>query len=323
MAHEQEGQRSLPENPSLVVVGELNVDLIFEQVNSLPALEKERCAENMSIVLGSSSAILASNAQAIGLPAGFVGCTGSDTFGDFVVQVLLRRGVDTSRIKVLPNVATGATVVYTYGTRRGMITYPGAMDHLTIDDIPWGYVEQGSHLHVSSLFLQRGLRPDCKQLFARAKEVGLTTSLDTGWDPDEEWGADVLSVLEAVDVFFPNDEEAKHISGKTSLEEALQVLASRGCAVAITCGKDGVIATDGGDVVQLPAISVDPVDAIGAGDSFNAGFLSRYMKGCSFEECLHYGLMAGAYSTLAAGGTAAFEEGGFQEFVEEQRALYQ
>lgn len=323
MTRGQGGRNSRAEIPSLVVVGELNVDLIFEQVNSLPALEKERCAEDMSIVLGSSSAILASNAQAIGLPAGFVGCIGSDTFGDFVVRALSQRGVDTSRIKVLPDVSTGATVVYTRGARRGMITYPGAMDYLTTDDIPWDYVAQAKHLHVSSLFLQRGLRPDCKQLFMQAKEIGLTTSLDTGWDPDEEWGADVLAMLEAVDVFFPNDEEAKRISGEASLEESLRILASRGSTVVITCGKEGVLATDGDNAIQLPAISVDPVDAIGAGDSFNAGFLSRYIKGCPFEECLQYGLMAGAYSTLAAGGTAAFEKDDFEEFVEEHRALYQ
>lgn len=311
----QDEQTGFTGTIDLVVVGELNIDLILEQLNELPALEKERRAQNMVFTLGSSSAIMASNARALGLSVGFVGLVGADMFGSFVQKTLAERGVDVSEVRVLDEVSTGATVIYTHGDQRGMITYPGAMDHLTIKAIPWAYVERARHLHVSSLFLQRGLRKDCRALFTRARDAGLTTSLDTGWDPDDAWTVDVPSLLEVVDVFFPNDDEARRISGKSDLEEALEVLSACGTTVVITCGADGVLAKHEDRVVHLPAVAVEPVDAVGAGDSFNAGFLERYLQGCSLEDCLRAGLLAGAFSTQAAGGTAAFEKGGFRAFA--------
>lgn len=303
--HPDQHGSALP--PALVVVGELNADLILEDVNALPELDKERIARGMTLTLGSSSAILASNAAALGLPVGFVGCVGVDLFGSYVKERLSVRGVDVRHVMDVPEQATGLTVVYTHGDRRGALTYPGAMDALTIEDLPWSYIRQARHLHLSSYYLQRGLRPDCAALFRRAKEAGLSTSFDTNWDPDDAWGSDVLEVLPYVDVFFPNDQEARLISGAEDLDEALARLAQRAGTVVATCGAEGVQARQGDVTYALPAFSADPVDAVGAGDSFNAGFLYRYLQGSSLEACLQAGLLTGAFSVLAPGGTTAFD----------------
>lgn len=300
---------SIPDgSPELLVVGELNVDLIFEDLNDLPALESERRSEGMALTLGSSSAILAVNAAAMGVGVGFVGRIGNDQFGDFIVDTLRQRGLDTSQVITSPQTPTGVTAIFTYGPRRGMITYPGPMEELTIEDIPWDYLERVQHLHLSSFYLQRGLRPECTTLFARAKEAGLSTSLDTNWDPDENWEDDVFDVLAFVDVFFPNDEEALRIAGCTDLEEAMEVLAGPGCTVVVTCGADGVRAKEGDRVVQQAAVPVEPVDAVGAGDTFNAGFLKEYLRDRPLEVCLQQGVLAGAFSTQKAGGIAAFDD---------------
>ena len=158
--------------PPLIVVGELNVDLILERVNALPELGKERVAEGMTLTLGSSSAILAANAAAMGLPVAFVGRVGVDAFGAYVVDRLRARGVDTRHVLDTPGEATGLTAIYTYGDRRGMLTYPGAMAALTLDDLPWEAIRTARHLHLSSYYLQTGLRPDCAALFRRAREAG-------------------------------------------------------------------------------------------------------------------------------------------------------
>lgn len=304
------------QTPTVAIVGELNVDLILEQVNDLPALEKERIAEGMTFTMGSSSAILAANAGALGLSVGFVGRIGNDTFGNYMRDNLARRGVDTDCILETPGVATGLTAIFTFQDERGMLTYPGAMNELTIDDMPWDYLEQGQHLHLSSYYMQPGLRPGCPELFRRAKELGLSTSFDTNPDPDEEWGAEVLDVLEHVDVFLPNDEEARLISGESDLDRALAFLADRANTVVATCGGDGVRARRGDDTFSLPALPVTPEDAVGAGDSFNAGFLKQYVQNQPLEECLRYGMLTGAFSTLASGGTAAFEDvEAFEQFA--------
>jgi len=315
-----EAARGTDQTPAVVIVGELNVDLILEQVNDLPALEKERIAEDMTFTMGSSSAILAANAGALGMSVGFVGRIGSDTFGDYMRDSLAERGVDTSCILETSDAATGLTAIFTFREERGMLTYPGAMNDLTIDDVPWDYLEQAQHLHLSSYYMQPGLRPDCPELFRRAKEIGLSTSFDTNWDPDEEWGDDVLDVLDHVDVFFPNDEEARLISGESDLDRALTVLADRATTVVATCGIDGIRARRGDDTISLPALPVTPVDAVGAGDSFNAGFLKQYAENKPLDDCLRHGMVTGAFSTLAPGGTSAFDDmAAFKQFVREKR----
>lgn len=311
-------ERGPDPTPAVAVVGELNVDLILEQVNDLPALEKERIAEDMTFTMGSSSAILAANAGALGMSVGFVGRVGDDAFGDYMRDQLAERGVDTDPILETSDAATGLTAIFTFQEDRGMLTYPGAMNELTIDDVPWDYLEQAQHLHLSSYYMQPGIRPDCPDLFRRAKEVGLSTSFDTNWDPDEEWGDDVLSVLDHVDVFLPNDEEARLISGESDLDRALTVLADRATTVVATCGTDGIRARRGDRTFACPALPVTAVDAVGAGDSFNAGFLKQYVQNRPLEECLRYGTLTAAFSTLAAGGTTAFDDvTAFKQFTHE------
>lgn len=293
--------------PSLVVVGELNADLIMESVQAIPEVGKEQIAEGMTLTLGSSSAILASNASAIGLEVGFVGRIGEDSFGDFVLDSLRDRGIGQRYVLPTSDEATGLTVIYTHGDDRGMITYPGAMEVLTIKDIPWEYVNRADHLHLSSFYLQKGLQPDVEALFRKAKANGLTTSLDTNWDPDERWGGDILEVLDAVDVFLPNDDEARHIAGEDRLDRAMDRLGEHANVVVVTCGSEGAKLRVDGQTQSFPPPQVDPVDAVGAGDSFNAGFLRRYLEGEDLERCVKFGLLTGAYSTQASGGTAAFD----------------
>ncbi|MEX0772503.1 MAG: carbohydrate kinase family protein [Balneolales bacterium] len=308
-------QNGEPSSTTLIVVGELNIDLILDNVNKLPELGKERIAQAMTLTLGSSSAILASNASNLGLDVGFVGRIGDDTFGKYAVNSLDESGVDTQHIIKTEGVATGVTAIYTFQDDRGALTYPGAMEELVIQDIPWGYVKQAKHLHLSSFYLQTGLRPSCKDLFKKAKELGLTTSLDTNWDPEEKWGADVLDVLSFVDVFLPNDQEALLISGEKNLDKALSSLSERAGIVIATCGAEGVKARQGNKSYSLPGLPVVSVDAVGAGDSFNAGFLAQYLKGNPIKECLQSGLLVSAFSTSASGGTAALKnQGEFARF---------
>nr|WP_272505431.1 carbohydrate kinase family protein [Salinibacter ruber] len=304
------------QTPSLIVVGELNADLIMEGGQARPALEKERVAEGMTLTLGSSSAILASNASAIGMDVGFVGQVGNDAFGDFVHERLKARDVECRFVQSTSEDATGLTVIYTHGDDRGMITYPGAMEALTLEDVPLDYVGQSDHLHLSSFYLQTGLQPDVGTLFRTAKAEGLTTSLDTNWDPDETWDGGILDVLDAVDVFLPNDDEARLIAGEDRLDQAMAALGKRAGAVVVTQGDDGASLYHNGRLQSFSAPQVDPVDAVGAGDSFNAGFLTQYLNGTALPECVEFGLLAGAYSTRGPGGTAAFEDvDGFRSFA--------
>lgn len=308
--------------PELVVVGELNVDLILERLNDGPELGKERLAQGMTLTLGSSSAILASNASRLGLNVGFVGCVGADSFGAFVREALVEAGVDVSQLIRREDEATGITVIYTYAGDRGMLTYPGAMETLTFDELPLDWITSARHLHLSSYYLQPSLRPSVPELYRAAKNAGLSTSFDTNWDPSEAWADDIYAVFPYVDVFLPNDAEAKLIAREDDLQLAIEKLARHVGTVVVTCGKDGVIARRGDEQLQVNALPVVPVDAVGAGDSFNAGFLSRYVRGADLATCLTAGTISAAFSTTRAGGTTAFRDiTRYRQFEQEMRAL--
>jgi sugar/nucleoside kinase (ribokinase family) len=156
---------------------------------------------------------------------------------------------------------------------------------------------------VSSFFLQRGLRPDLKQFFARAHAHDLTTSLDPGYDPADAWGSDLLDVLCEVDVFLPNEVELEKLTGKQNPAEALRILDNGRTLIVAKLGAEGCMSLDQGKVIKVPAFPVQPIDTTGAGDTFNAGFLHAWLKGARLYEALRFGAACGALSTLAAGGT--------------------
>ncbi len=321
MSEIRDGNRS-GAAPELVVVGELNVDLILEQLNDGPELGKERVARGMTLTLGSSSAILASNASRLGLNVGFVGCVGPDSFGAFVRDALVEAGVDVTQLIRREHEATGLTVIYTYAGDRGMLTYPGAMETLTFDELPLAWITSARHLHLSSYYLQPALRPSVPELYRAAKAAGLSTSFDTNWDPDEAWEEDIYEVFPCVDVFLPNDAEAKRIAREDDLQRAVEKLARHVGVVVVTCGKDGVIARRGDEQLHVNALPVTPVDAVGAGDSFNAGFLSRYVRGADLASCLTAGTTSAAFSTTQAGGTTAFRDiARYRRFEQEMRSM--
>src|SRR5438876_2421133 len=163
------------------------------------------------------------------------------------------------------------------------------------------------HLHISSLFLQRALRPRVAKLFRLAKQAGLTTSLDTNDDPDGRWNLD-NEIFKHLDVLLPNESEACRLAKGATPVASLETLAKQVPLVAMKRGEKGAVAKRGEVEVVSPPFPAQAVDSIGAGDSFDAGFLHQFIRGASLEACLRFGNLAGALSTTRQGGTEAFRD---------------
>ena len=290
----------------ILVVGELNVDLILDDIAAPPQLGKEIFAERMHLVLGSSSAIFASNVASLGARTAFVGKVGQDDFGRFVMSRLEEKQIDTSYILQDEHLTTGASVILSYPEERAIVTYKGAMDELVHGDVAGEALSRARHLHLSSYYLQKGIQPSCPALFKTAKDSGLTTSLDTNWDPEEKWGNEIFDLLPHVDVFLPNKNEALCISRQDSVDSALAHLSQYSPTVVIKLGEEGALATQDGAIHRGAPLDFTPVDAVGAGDSFDAGFVLHYLEGSDIRRCLDYGNLCGALSVTQPGGTAAF-----------------
>lgn len=305
----------------VIVIGELNVDLILNRIDGFPEMGKEKLAGKMSLTLGSSSAIFASNLSALEARVGFLGKLGEDSFADLVMASLEKKGVDTSMIIRDPGLNTGATVVLNYDEDRAMVTHPGAMEHLSIDDISDDQLRQARHLHFSSYYLQPGLKKDIADLFKRARELDLTTSFDMQWDPAEHWDLDYPSVLPFVDVFLPNEQELMNLSGKSSIDEALDAITPYAHIVAVKKGGEGSLCAEKDDAYFMPSFkNKNVVDAIGAGDSFNAGFIFKYIAAASLRECQKFANLMGAINTTAPGGTTAFRD--YEQIISTGREIF-
>ena len=191
-----------------------------------------------------------------------------------------------------------------------MVTYPGAMEDLRIEDIDFGFLSTARHLHFSSIFLQPGICEHLPELFSKAKSLGLTTSLDPQWDPAEKWEVDLSNLLPALDIFLPNKAEFLLLTGTSSMEEGIAMIKeiAPNLTLVIKDGSNGAYGWNYGKLVHQPAfLNTDVIDCIGAGDSFNAGFIHEFLKGSLLKKCLKTGALTGAVSTTRPGGTGAFD----------------
>jgi sugar/nucleoside kinase (ribokinase family) len=290
------------------VVGELNLDLVLYGLPGHLELDREHLASHLSLTLGSSSAIFAHNLALLGNRVAFHSAIGEDSLGKICLERLEQSGVDVSAVRTFPAQQTGLTVILPQPEKRFILTYPGVMAEMRFEDLDLVRVFQARHLHLSSFFLQKALRPRVADLFRLAKQAGLSTSLDTNDDPEDRWEADILEVLKWVDVLLPNEQEACRLARVDDPLLALNFLAVKVPLVIMKRGERGALARRGSEVFETTSPKVTPVDTIGAGDSFDAGFLHQFIRGVQISECLRYGNLTGAFSTTRSGGTEAFRD---------------
>ena len=288
----------------LLVAGEINPDLILSG-NVTPEFgQVEKLVDSAPLAIGSSSAIFACGAARLGLKVAFIGKCGDDVFGRFMLAEMQKRNVDIGNVIVSRSESTGLSVILNQGSDRAILTHSGLIAELQASDIADSLLSRARHLHVASYFLQTKLQPDLPALFQRASLMGLSTSLDTNYDPSEQWcGFDDL--LSVTNVFLPNEAEAKSLTAAENAEEAANRLKVRVQAAAIKLGKDGALGISQSQKIQVKSIPVKVVDTVGAGDSFDAGFIYGYLNGWELEKSLRLACVCGALSTQAAGGTTA------------------
>jgi sugar/nucleoside kinase (ribokinase family) len=295
----------------LLVVGDCNPDVVVLGDDVAPAFgQQEKLVGGVSLVTGGSASIMAVAAARLGLRVGLVAAIGADAAGQFMLGQLAAEGVDTSGIVIRPDLATAMTVVLSQGNDRAILTALGAMPTLTAGEVPAALPARARHLHVSSYFLlERSLGPGLADLFAAARADGVTTSLDTNWDPAGRWGGDQLrAVLAQTDVLMPNEAEALSIAGTTDVGDAVRVLAAAGPRLVLKLGERGALTADGArwHHVSAPAGLDGPfVDATGAGDCCNAGVVAGLLRGLDLPTAAGLGCAVGSASTRAPGGTGA------------------
>ena len=293
----------------VTIAGELNLDLILYGLPEQLQPERELLADRMMLTLGSSSAIVAHNLSALGTRVGFQSRIGDDPLGQISLQRLQQGKVDVSKVRIVPGtITTGLTVILPHEQWRNILTYSGTIAELRWEDLDLDYLSDSRHFHLSSYYLQKSLRPRVGELFQLLKSKGLTISLDTNDDPDDLWEGGLQELLHHVDVFLPNEREACKAAGTEDLEDAINKLSDLAPLVVVKLGRKGALAQRGSERFTAPSKAVIPVDTVGAGDSFDAGFLHEFVRGSDLNQCLIGGNAAGALSATRPGGTEAFRD---------------
>ena len=293
----------------VTIAGEINLDLVLDGIPEPMPVERELLASAFRITLGSSAAILAHNLSALGTRVGFASLAARDEFSKMAMAYLAARNVDLSGIKYSDGPAgSGVTVVVNHGPVRHILSYLGTAGEMTGAHLDIDYLCSARHFHLSSLFLLKGLHKDLPSLFKAIRLRGLTISLDTNDDPDDAWAGVLDELLPLIDVLLPNERELLRITKTESIDAALAAVSRKVPLTVVKRGAKGAIIQQGDMRHIVPAIDVVPVDTIGAGDSFNAGFLACYVRGLPPAECAAMGNLTGAVSTMKPGGIEAFRD---------------
>ena len=296
----------------VLVAGDANVDLVLRG-DVVPRFgQAEQLLDSGELVLGGSASITACGLARLGVPTSLVARVGDDAFGRFTTDALVGSGVDVSAVEIDGSTPTGISVILSAPGDRAILTVPGTIPTLQAGAVTAALAPSTRHVHFASYFLQPDLAAGLPALLGALRERGITTSLDTNWDPAETWTG-LREVLPHLDFLLPNLEELRALAsalgapGDSSDGSAALFLAALGPRVVVKAGRDGgwSVAADQ-PLVAAAGLTVEVVDTTGAGDSFNAGYLAALAFGISDEaERLRWATAAGSLSTLGAGGTGA------------------
>ncbi|MCD1295137.1 carbohydrate kinase family protein [Methanocella sp. CWC-04] len=289
--------------PRIATIGDVNVDLIT-RIDKMPALGKQVVTDNFEVHGGGCSANFALSCARLGMDIRLFGKVGDDVFGSYVLIELEDNKVNTKNVK-LTNNKTGVTVAIVEGIERSFISFRGENSTFNINDIDISKIE-ADIVHLPSYYLLESLRPDYSSLIDVLHRAGIKVSFDTGWDPMgfiKETTEPLFDILPKTDIFVPNIDEARKILGvKETMkpEKVADILLGMGIKVAaIKMGRNGSLIASKDMMEMVPAFDVKVVDTTGAGDNFNAGFISAYISGKDLRMCA---IIGSATAALKVGG---------------------
>ena len=286
---------------SVIVIGDLNLDVILSGISKYPSLGEEIFAEDRLVKAGGSAANVAFVLASNNWPVKLFSSIGKDSQGQFILKYLEEQGLDTATISRCDD-PTGITISLSYPNDRMYVSYPGTVATTTLDMLPDGYLSKGDHLHLAAYFLQKALKPAVGPLLKKAKKAGMSTSLDPGSDPMGQWDISELEpYLQYIDWFMPNLDEILAVTKTNDLEQSIKKFPAQSPGIIVKAGPQGAITRFNGKVEHYPAQTLSAIDTTCAGDCFNAAFLLARCQDKPLEEAVRIGNRFGALSVCCVG----------------------
>ena len=281
-------------SPQLSIVGDVGVDLVLGSLEGWPRVGTELLMPRSELRAGGSGANAALAARHIGQRTQLISAVGNDHFGQWLAEEFkgLRSNLEVCDRETTISVglmhACGDRNFFTTHGHLQQLSVQHVLKHLLPSEVP-------SIALFTAPFLLTELRRRYADLLAEASARGYAIALDTGWPP-EDWTeairGEVLGWLPHCDHLLINELEARSISGTEDLDAALVLIARRlkpGASLVVKVGARGALGFEGGRRVEHQAEPADIFDTIGAGDAFNAGYLSARLRGAHLAEALAAG----------------------------------
>lgn len=292
----------------LVSVGVICADVMVRPVDEVPRRGTLGLVPKLEMHLGGLAAVTASAFCQLGGNAAFLGRVGRDGFGDYLLSALQHNGVDVGCVKRDDSAHSSATVVLIDGAgERTFLHHVGANAVTCEEDMDFEAIGQARLFHWGGPAIMPRLDgPPMGRVFARAKALGVTTSMDTCYDGNGVWLPLIEPSLPHLDLIFSSFEEACHYTGRTTPESIADFYLGYGIKVAvIKLGGDGIFVKSGGQQCRVPAHRVDVVDTTGAGDACCGGFLYGWVREWDVERCARLANAVGGLTVQHMGGAEA------------------
>lgn len=289
----------------LLVFGEFFLDLVFYALPTVPRMGEEVKTDRFERFPGGGLATTSLVANGLGTHTAVITRIGEDARGSAAWQRILRSGISVDCCEVHPYLPTATTVCAAFDGDRMMITHDAInrnLEKLLKRKAVKKKIRSSGHLHLAC-----ALWPPKKWSSAIRKfsDQSLTVSADIGWNPELMQSPQLPSVLRNLEFVFPNEVEARAMTGEKSIDQAAKQLARWVRIPVIKLGRHGSLAVVHGKIVRMKSLPVRAVDATGSGDAFNGGFLHGYLAGWPLEDCLRAGNICGALAATRPGGSSA------------------
>jgi sugar/nucleoside kinase (ribokinase family) len=260
---------------SCLVIGDLNIDLVLNELKGFPELGKEIVARNHFIDIGGSGGIFSAVLSELGINTYIISKISNDFLGQFLISKLKDYGINTDKLVIKESDETGITINLSYKKDKYQISSLNLVNSLNADEVMFENIEDIGHVHFSSYYMMKNLKADYVKLINDIKRnyKNVTLSLDTNDDPENKWGEEIYKILRNIDIFLVNKREALKITKESNIKDALNKLSRVIKTVVIKLGSEGYIARDGENYYGGDQLSVNFKDSTGAGDNFDSGFI--------------------------------------------------
>lgn len=272
----------------LAIVGNLNIDLWVQTIDRFPAWNEERIVDSSRVELAGTAGYLLLACKGLGIDAVTISTLGDDLFGRFLRDQVRALGFVADGLQILDREETPLSLIFVgEDGERSILTTLGAHKRMDMgvvrrhDD----RIARCAEVFLCGNYLLPRLSPlDVLDYAGELRARGQIVVFDPSWDPagwSERTRSDTYRLLEAVDIYLPNDEELTRLTGEADWCAALRQVETRAGEVVMKRGRQGAVYADTREWIEVPGFPVKGVNSIGAGDVFDVGYLFGRRMGWS------------------------------------------